>query len=216
MMNTTTTLHHDRSLYRLACMAALYTAVKVNEPRAMDPVLVARLSRGAYEPKEIEEMESEILSTLKWRMNPPTAMSYVRILLDLIPEETIPGPLRPAVLETAQFQTELAVLNYDLITVPRAMIACAAILNSLECIGFDEDVLGQIHQSQAQVLPVHTDKDLFHGVRGLLYEAVTRQQHAMADIESSKSVFEQGKMSTVTSSVHGSPRCVMGANNTPC
>jgi Cyclin, N-terminal domain len=78
----------DRKIYQLAAMTCLYTACKIHEPEAMDPKLVSNLSRGAYSSKEVEEMESTIVEALQWRLNPPTSLSFVRQLLDLIPVHT--------------------------------------------------------------------------------------------------------------------------------
>ena len=68
----------DRSYYRLACMSSLYLAVKIHEASAMDPQFVAKLSHGAYAPKDIERMENVLLKALQWRVNPPTAMAFAR------------------------------------------------------------------------------------------------------------------------------------------
>jgi hypothetical protein len=64
-----------RSLFQLAAMTALYTAVKIHEHEAMDPALVSCLSRGAYSPEAVEAMEARMLTAIQWRVNPPTALA---------------------------------------------------------------------------------------------------------------------------------------------
>ena len=67
---------HNRKIYQLASMAALYTAIKVNEPEAVDPKTVAGLSRGAHTEEQVEDMERQILFSIDWRLHPPTALAF--------------------------------------------------------------------------------------------------------------------------------------------
>jgi len=71
--------------YRLVAMACLYTAVKTHEQVALDPKAMSKLSRGVFLPRDIEEMEFHILTTLGWRLNPPTAFSFAEMYLELLP-----------------------------------------------------------------------------------------------------------------------------------
>lgn len=74
-----------RARYQLLAMTAVYTAVKIFAVEAMDPLLVSRkLSRGAYTVADIEHQELDLLSLLQWRMNPPTAASFIGLYLDII------------------------------------------------------------------------------------------------------------------------------------
>lgn len=74
-----------RVRYQLLAMTAVYTTVKIFAVEAMDPKLVSRkLSRGAYTVADIEHQELDLLKILKWRMNPPTATSFIGLYLDII------------------------------------------------------------------------------------------------------------------------------------
>lgn len=92
----------DRSLFQLAAMTALYTAVKIHEPEAMEPTLIASLSRGAYNKEQVEAMEFKMMNAIQWRLNPPTAIAFVHELLDLIPSSLINGDAKAAVIDLAK------------------------------------------------------------------------------------------------------------------
>ena len=68
----------NTSLYQLVTVTALYTAIKVHEIQAIDLQSLSDISDGTYSLKQIEEVERKMIDALQWRMNPPTAMSFVR------------------------------------------------------------------------------------------------------------------------------------------
>eukprot|EP00548_Thalassiothrix_antarctica_P001930 CAMPEP_0194146864 /NCGR_PEP_ID=MMETSP0152-20130528/22075_1 /TAXON_ID=1049557 /ORGANISM="Thalassiothrix antarctica, Strain L6-D1" /LENGTH=273 /DNA_ID=CAMNT_0038847503 /DNA_START=36 /DNA_END=857 /DNA_ORIENTATION=- len=77
---------NDKREFQLAVMTCLYNSVKTHEPTAIGSRVMARLSKGLFSPKEFEEYEMEIMKRLKWRINTPTALSYVDLYLKLIPQ----------------------------------------------------------------------------------------------------------------------------------
>ena len=148
---------HDRNLYQLASMTTLYTAIKVHESQALSPSAVSQLSRGAYTTEQIEQMEATILSALEWRMNPPTALSFVREFLKLIPEDSLSKQACETALETTKFQTELSVSDYKLIATPKSTIAYCSLMNALESTGVvDKTVLSHIGFILAQSIGLNS------------------------------------------------------------
>merc|ERR1719512_691392 len=103
----------DRNLYQLAAMTALYSSVKIHEEQAMDPSLVSTLSRGVHSPQAVEAMESKMLTAIKWRVNPPTAMSFVRSMIDLVPDNIMLSSEKETILDIARLQIETTVTEYD-------------------------------------------------------------------------------------------------------
>lgn len=120
----------DYTVYQLAGMTCLYTAIKIHEPEAITP---AQLSSGTYTNEQVTDMELLILAAIRWHMNPPVALSFINNFLALLPSVMSKSD-RDAVYELAKFQTELAVIEYSLITVDASTVAFAAILNALETI----------------------------------------------------------------------------------
>jgi hypothetical protein len=165
----------DRKVFQLASMTSLYTACKIHEPEAMDPKLVSNLSRGVYSPREVEEMESVILAALQWRVNPPTSLSFIRQLLDLIPLDVINQNVRQAAYDIAKYQTELAVNEFDFLTVKASTVAYGAFMNALESVGVDSKVLAQIGYVSSQALGISCHDDQIFQVQNWLYESVIRQ-----------------------------------------
>lgn len=134
----------DRSVYQLAAMASLYTAVKIHEPEAMDPALVSNLSRGTYAPNEIEEMEFIVIQSLRWRLNPPTTLSFIREFLKLTSIEALDEPTRIVVYELVKFQSEFAISNHDFVEVKASEKAYYAFINAMECLNVDPKVIQYI------------------------------------------------------------------------
>jgi Cyclin, C-terminal domain/Cyclin, N-terminal domain len=131
----------DRNLYQLAAMTALYTSVKIHEQEAMDPKLVSSLSRGVHSPQAVEAMEARLLNAIQWRVNPPTALSFVRMMMNLVPEQMLGASEREATIEVTRFQIEMSVNEYAFCCCPASSIALAAILNSIESVSED----GMLH-----------------------------------------------------------------------
>jgi Cyclin, N-terminal domain/Cyclin, C-terminal domain len=116
--------------FKIAGMTCLYTAIKAHEPEAIEPDLVVELSGNLCEVADIEAMERTILTALEWRVNPPTALSFCRQLLGLVPRGAVEDPA--SLLDLAQVQTELAVSDARLVTTPPSILAMASIFNALE------------------------------------------------------------------------------------
>jgi hypothetical protein len=148
----------DRSVYQLAAMTALYTAVKIHEPEAMDPNLVSNLSRGVYSPQDVEQMEYILLHALDWRVNPPTTLSYAREFFHLIPAAAMDVETREMIYDIVKFQTELAVTDYAFVGVRASVIAYCAFMNALHCLDLDPKIahfVGLVLREAVGVLGEH-------------------------------------------------------------
>jgi len=124
----------DRNKFQPAVMTAFYTADKVHERHALNPRFVTKLSRGLHSKEEVEAMEFRMLDAIQWRVNPPTALSFARHLLDLVPSVLIDGSTRETAMELAKYQVELAVSCYDLSLEKTSPTAFSSLLNSIESI----------------------------------------------------------------------------------
>ena len=116
---------NDRREFQLVAMTCLYTAVKVNEPEAIDPKCVSNLSKGVYSKKEIEEAESDIITALQWRINPPTAMAFADSYLKLLPS------CPTQVLDIVRAQVHVAVMDSCFLGTSNSCIAMEAVSNAL-------------------------------------------------------------------------------------
>lgn len=55
----------SRTRFQLAVMTCLYTAIKIHEPEAMAPCVIAGLSRNKFSVQEVEDMERELINALQ-------------------------------------------------------------------------------------------------------------------------------------------------------
>ena len=201
----------DRSMFQLAAMTALYTAIKIHEPEAMEPTLIASLSRGVYNEEQVEAMEFKMLNAIMWRVNPPTAIAFIHELLDLIPSSIISGDARAAVIDLAKFQTEVAVSDYAFVTVNTSSIAFAALFNAFESMNMDLKLQSHIEYSLAQAAKIESQSTQIRDVRIRLYEAITKLPGSGQLCSSLSPETTCNIDYTKTTSVHGSPRSVSAA-----
>ena len=151
--------------YQLGAMSALFLVIKLHGEtgsaaecqRAADDVSYfsrmnrrhkrrlrlmefVELSRGQFDPADIAKMERVMLSTLEWRVNPPTPTVFVGHFLKLLPTHNmIQRDLIMHVLqELSRYLTELSVCLADVTTLYRpSWIAYASLLISLDAIRLD-------------------------------------------------------------------------------
>lgn len=174
----------DRTLFQLASMTTLYTAIKINEPEAVDPATVSELSKGSFSAQDVEVMELHILNALEWRVNPPTSMSFVRSFLDMIPSYALPEPLRTTANDIAQFQTELAASTFDFIAVKRSTVAYCSLVNAFESMDMDEKVRNYIASMLAQVISLDPNAGHVRQIQASLLSAVlANEPHIAATLQ---------------------------------
>jgi len=155
-------------------------AVKIHEPEAMDPATVSTLSRGTYTPEDIEQMEKQILNALKWRVNPPTSVSFVRQMLMVLGDESLTLKQRSTVSQIATMQLELAVADYDLISVKPSTIAYSSIVNALESLhDLDDKTVSYMSYILAKAIEIDGDDADIQELSDYLFAAVVQREPAM-------------------------------------
>jgi len=201
----------DRNQYQLAAMTALYSSVKIHEQEAMDPRLVSTLSRGAHSAEAVEAMESKMLNAIQWRINPPTAMSFVRSMIDLIPDHLMNSCEKETVADITKFQIELAVNEYKFCTVNASSIAYACALNAMESVIDDGMLYSEFETSMAKTMML--DNSCVRDIRIALYELMNSNDATNSIPMNIKSHLAKTNCSctgsVVTNSIHSSPRTVV-------
>lgn len=200
----------DRSEFQLACMTSIYTAVKIHEQEAMDPALVSRLSRGAHSAKAVEEMESRMLKALKWRVNPPTSMSFVRKILDLVPDDLLYKSERETVMELAQLQVEIAMESYEFCMMTPSSIAISSLYNAVESVCTDGMFISDFEETVTKVTQI--DSEALRGIRIHLYESINGIEPMDVQFEATTQNECEPKYSSQTNSYDSSCRPVAGTS----
>jgi hypothetical protein len=103
----------------------------VNEVRKIKLGTLAKISRGQFGPRDIEEMEWNVLTTLEWKIHPPTSMSFVSHLLLLLPPQ-IDDACKEEIYSLSRYITELSFCESAFVDMNPSSVAFAAILISLE------------------------------------------------------------------------------------
>lgn len=131
--------------YQLANMTCLYTAMKLHENVVMDISSLVELGKGIYSANDFQDMEREILSALKWKMNEPTPLAFVRCYLQLYKQILLlqsdgvnddknndaSSSIIKKIMSHAKYQTEIAVAEISLFGYRPSEVALATITNSI-------------------------------------------------------------------------------------
>ena len=172
--------------FKIAGMTCLYTAIKAHEPEAIEPELVVELSGNLCDIEDIEAMERTLLSALQWRVNPPTALAFCRILLDsVVPSCLVSREDCASLLDLAQVQTELAVSDPRLIGTPPSTLALASIFNALESKQSAMETLDDLSQLFFVALGSsnHLDMDAVFDVQDILDDIIRTHNSTAAEEE---------------------------------
>ena len=165
-------LYRSRSQFQLASMVCFYSSIKIHEREAMAVGVVASLSRGEFQVKEIEEMEATMLNSIDFRMNPPTALAFSKHMLDLVPDYILSDDLRDTALELTKFQTEIVVSDVELMDIKSSLIALAALINSFDSLRMDTKIQGDIMVKLSSAINIDCEASVFRDVRIRLYEGL--------------------------------------------
>lgn len=126
----------DRSTFKLAATTTLNLAVKLLHPCKLGELgILSDLSRGEFDMRDVAEMESHILQSLKWDLHPPTPIAISTIFLDCIVLDhgiNMTGADIDDLHDISSFFTELAVCDYFFVGVSPSEIAVASVINALE------------------------------------------------------------------------------------
>lgn len=186
----------DRSTYQVACMASLYTAIKMHEHRVICPDFVSRLSQGAYCSSEIEAMETRIVMSLNWYMNPPTSFSFVREYLNLLPNEFMDQQTKDVAYDLSRLQCEAALKIYELSTIRASTIAYCSLMNALESMSADFKLIAcvqfLINHSIIDCCTNENSEAIFRKemkcIQRLLHESITLDRCPVFDVPVSSDI----------------------------
>eukprot|EP00567_Pseudictyota_dubia_P003644 CAMPEP_0197445088 /NCGR_PEP_ID=MMETSP1175-20131217/10393_1 /TAXON_ID=1003142 /ORGANISM="Triceratium dubium, Strain CCMP147" /LENGTH=244 /DNA_ID=CAMNT_0042975991 /DNA_START=100 /DNA_END=830 /DNA_ORIENTATION=+ len=123
----------DRRRFQLVFMTALHVAVKIREQSYMDGPLLEALSRGRCAAQEFIDCERQLLESIGWRVNCPTAMEFVYEFLSLLPANGVRSSFaEDALVERCRRLSELAALDSKFMTTRPSTLALTAIALSVE------------------------------------------------------------------------------------
>ena len=140
----------------LASLTTLHIAIKVNEVRKIKLGTLANLSRGQFGPSHIEEMEWNVLTSLEWKIHPPTSMSFISHLLLLLPPQ-VDDACKEEIYALSRYITELSVCDSAFVEINPSSVAFAAILNSLEDRKYRKFISSSVRDQFVRSIERHVD-----------------------------------------------------------
>lgn len=119
----------------LVSLTTLHLAIKVHDSKKIKITTLANLSRGQFGPGHIEDMEMKVLSSLRWKLHPPTQYAFISHMLLFLPNEAHPS-VRKEIFEMSRYLTELAVCDSWFVDCNKSTVVFASILNVMEDISY--------------------------------------------------------------------------------
>lgn len=151
--------------YQLLTLTSLYTAIKLHGElsnkscsRRTRPSLqiFVELSQRIFTGADIEKMERSLLTSLKWRLNPPMPISFLKCLLSFIPNwrtrNGLPNScqeMKFVIYKRARYLTEVSVCSsaFSFLYKP-SLLAYASILAAIDDLGRDRSFSNTFPPSQ--------------------------------------------------------------------
>lgn len=198
----------DRKIFQLAAMTSLYTAVKVHESKAIEPKVIASLSRGSFTEAEVTDMERRMLLAIQWQINPPTAMSFVHHFVTLLEKGSMEDSDMIGVLAFAEFQTELAVSTHTFAGIGASTVAFAALSNALQYTNIKHGVKNNFLTAIAKVINVNVASAFILKVQAQLHGAVQNASTVECGGQKLRPIASSKGLCNRNRSVHSSPRGV--------
>jgi hypothetical protein len=167
-------LVESRQEFQLAAMTALQLAIKLYDSTMVKLDSMVKLGRGLFTEHDVVNMERKIVSSLEWRLHPPTSICFLRQFLRLLPASVAP-PTRYLIAEVARFIAEISVCLCKFISLPPSMIAYAGMLVAIERI--DEttltvDLRDQIHSAMSKIADLDHKSILLIEVVSMLHQSL--------------------------------------------
>ena len=179
--------------YKLAAVACLCIALKMSGLRLSKSTL-CRLS-GCYSVAKPFSVECHILSSLRWRLNGPTALQFVHHFLELLRRASSMSSLS-MIYTHSRLQTELAVANYSLVGLDRSTIAIASILNSISQVDVHVHEITQYLAEISCSIGIRVDSPSIYAARGRLLDCLASQAYSDIGQVSMFKIEPQGVEST--------------------
>lgn len=127
-------LVESRQEFQLAAMTALQLAIKLYDSTMVKLDSMVKLGRGQFQIQDVVEMESRLLTTLKWQVHPPTSLCFLRQFLQLVPC-SVSSMTRYMLSEVTRFIAEISVCLYKFVKYPPSAVAYATLVTAMERIG---------------------------------------------------------------------------------
>ena len=133
----------SRRQFQLVCLTCLYVATKLYDHKILPPVSIVNLSRGCFTSQDIEDMERTILDALRWRLSPPTPLTFVKHLLLLLPRKSVSRPVRRTISDVAKYLTELSVIDYAFVGRKASSVGLAAVLTAMDVATYEFELTAE-------------------------------------------------------------------------
>eukprot|EP00984_Skeletonema_dohrnii_P026844 scaffold16250_cov84-Skeletonema_dohrnii-CCMP3373.AAC.7 len=132
-------LNESKGFHQLAMLTSLYTATKTHSSNiykngrpAIFITEVVNWSNNEFTTRDICNMESSMLSTLDYYMNPPVAQHYLDIITPLIDDDLITPLVKQHIITISNWLCEISATDSFFTSIQPSSVAYAAILVAMD------------------------------------------------------------------------------------
>lgn len=134
----------DRSGFKLAAMTSMYIATKMMNVKVLHIGSLVEMCHGEFQLHQFLQMEKIILSTLQFRLNPPTTQAFIEQLCVFFP--AMDEKILSDVFSRSIFYAELSTYDYRFVPQSNCHIAIGCILNAIfDC--YDDGDIAEVLQA---------------------------------------------------------------------
>ncbi len=158
--------HTDKKDYEAAVMASLLITLKLQGISSVSISDLLKMSRSSVESREIMQAAEAIVQSLTWNKELPTAASFARALIDILPS-SVDSDTRHALFEDCTFYIELSVFDKDCSKELPSLVAWTILVNVMFSQVIPQEIIRSFHANVSTITGLKYSKTLHHAFNNL-------------------------------------------------
>lgn len=153
--------HTDKKDYEAAVMACLLITLKLQGISSLSISDLLKMSRSSVGSRDIMQAAEAIVQSLTWNKELPTAASFARALIDILPS-SVDSDTRHALFEECTFSVELSVFDKDVSKELPSLVALTILEDAMVSQGIPQDIIRSFHANVSTITGLKYSKTLHH------------------------------------------------------
>jgi hypothetical protein len=141
----------DKKAYETAVMTSLLITMKLQGIPSLCITDLVQMSSNSVTSKDIIEVGKEIISSLSWNKQIPTAARFANALVHLLPD-SIDERTKVSIYEISVFQIELSIQDESCSHHPPSLVAWMSFENAMDDMNVPHDIRASVRTTISQQL----------------------------------------------------------------
>mmetsp|Transcript_14238 Transcript_14238/g.26713 ORF Transcript_14238/g.26713 Transcript_14238/m.26713 type:complete len:409 (+) Transcript_14238:217-1443(+) len=165
----------DKKAYETAVMTSLLITMKLEGVSSLCITDLVQMSSNSVTSKDIIEVGKEIISSLSWNKQIPTAARFANALVHLLPDSMDEHTI-VSIYDMSVFQIELSVQDESCSHYPPSLVAWMAFENAMDDVNIPQDIRARVRMTISQEL----GHEYNYSLRTVLYK-FQRHNHYLSE-----------------------------------